>query len=440
MNIVNTLKLNSNKKIEINFDGGELSSDSGLFLMKEFLSAIGLTKILENTFRTTDMAKYRIHNDIDNLLQSLYQIFAGYFEDDRADDLRNEPVMTACLEKDALASQPTMSRFFNRMDADTLEQFNAILKQLRKTLYEMEGRPGTVLFDLDTTLLNAYGKQEGAAWNFHYGEEGYHPQLCYNGLTGDLIRAELRDGTDYCSKDVASFMEPVFHEFTVDYPFTNLFVRGDSGYAAPELYMACEKYGAQYAIRLKANQVLYKEAGALDQQLYEQTREDTVSYAVVYGDFIYQAGSWDIPRRVTVKIEKPADSMEHRFTFIVTNMTASPEFVVNFYCGRGQMENFIKECKKDFDFSAVSSSSKVVNANRLQVHVLAYNLINMMRRLVFPDALKRLRMESIRIKLIKIASRVVRHGRKIIFRLCSSNPYKQEFTQIMQNILNLSSV
>ena len=440
MNIVNTLKLNSNKKIEINFDGGELSSDSGLFLMKEFLSAIGLTKILENTFRTTDMAKYRIHNDIDNLLQSLYQIFAGYFEDDRADDLRNEPVMTACLEKDALASQPTMSRFFNRMDADTLEQFNAILKQLRKTLYEMEGRPGTVLFDLDTTLLNAYGKQEGAAWNFHYGEEGYHPQLCYNGLTGDLIRAELRDGTDYCSKDVASFMEPVFHEFTVDYPFTNLFVRGDSGYAAPELYMACEKYGAQYAIRLKANQVLYKEAGVLDQQLYEQTREDTVSYAVVYGDFIYQAGSWDIPRRVTVKIEKPADSMEHRFTFIVTNMTASPEFVVNFYCGRGQMENFIKECKKDFDFSAVSSSSKVVNANRLQVHVLACNLINMMRRLVFPDSLKRLRMESIRIKLIKIASRVVRHGRKIIFRLCSSNPYKQEFTQIMQNILNLSSV
>lgn len=440
MNIVNTLKLNSNKKIEINFDGGELSSDSGLFLMKEFLSAIGLTKILENTFRTTDMAKYRIHNDIDNLLQSLYQIFAGYFEDDRADDLRNEPVMTACLEKDALASQPTMSRFFNRMDADTLKQFNAILKQLRKTLYEMEGRPGTVLFDLDTTLLNAYGKQEGAAWNFHYGEEGYHPQLCYNGLTGDLIRAELRDGTDYCSKDVASFMEPVFHEFTVDYPFTNLFVRGDSGYAAPELYMACEKYGAQYAIRLKANQVLYKEAGVLDQQLYEQTREDTVSYAVVYGDFIYQAGSWDIPRRVTVKIEKPADSMEHRFTFIVTNMTASPEFVVNFYCGRGQMENFIKECKKDFDFSAVSSSSKVVNANRLQVHVLAYNLINMMRRLVFPDSLKRLRMESIRIKLIKIASRVVRHGRKIIFRLCSSNPYKQEFTQIMQNILNLSSV
>lgn len=132
--------------------------------------------------------------------------------------------------------------------------------------------------------------------------------------------------------------------------------------------------------------------------------------------------------------------MKHRFTFIVTNMTARPEFVVDFYCGRGQMENFIKECKNDFDFSAVSSSSKAVNANRLQVHVLAYNMMNMMRRLVFPDSLKRNRMETIRIKLIKIASRVVRHGRKIIFRLCSSSPYKQEFAQIMQNILNLSFV
>lgn len=184
--------------------------------------------------------------------------------------------MTSCLEKDALASQPAMSRFFNRMDTDTLEQFNDILKQLRKTLYEMEGRPATVLFDLDTTLLNAYGNQEGAAWNFHYGEEGYHPQLCYNGLTGDLIRAKLRDGTDYCSKDVASFMEPVFHEFTVDYPFTNLFVRGDSGYATPELYMACEKYGAQYAIRLRANQVLYP--AVLSENLQKRFHKESEPY------------------------------------------------------------------------------------------------------------------------------------------------------------------
>ena len=235
MSIVNTLTLNSNHKIQLSFNGGELSSDSGLFLLKEFISAIGLRGILKDTFKTTDVAKYRIHTDIENLLQTLYQIFGGYFEDDRADDLRNEPVISACLEKDSLASQPTLSRFFNRMDEHTLKQFNSILRQLRRKVYQVSGMPNLIIFDLDTTLLNTYGKQEGSAWNYHYQEEGCHPQLCYDGVTGDLIRAELRDGTSYCSKDITDFMEPIFQEYIQDYRFSNMFVRGDSGFATPEL-------------------------------------------------------------------------------------------------------------------------------------------------------------------------------------------------------------
>ena len=43
--------------------------------------------------------------------------------------------MTAILEKDALASQPTLSRFFNRMDEDTLSQLNQVIRELRKIIY-----------------------------------------------------------------------------------------------------------------------------------------------------------------------------------------------------------------------------------------------------------------------------------------------------------------
>ena len=437
MDIVNTLKLNSNPKIEIDFSGGELSSDSGLFLMKEFLNQIGFTDILKECFSTTDKAAFRKHSDIENLLQTMYQIFAGYFEDDRADNLRNEPVFTACLEKDKLASQPTMSRFFNRLDEETVEQFNVIMRKLRKVIYSIEGRPNSMLFDLDTTLLNTYGEQEGAAWNFHYGDTGYHPQMCFNGLNGDLIRLQLRKGTQYCSTDVTEFMKPVFEEFASDYPYTNLFVRGDSGYAAPELYEQCEQFNAQYAFRLKANAVLYKLSEALDEKLSKATQEDVVSYAVVYGEFTYQAGTWSKARRVVCKIEKPADSMEHRFTFVVTNMSACPELVIAFYCGRGQMENFIKECKNDFDFAALSSKTMVVNDNRLRIHALVYNIVNAMRRLVFPRHLREARLETIRINLIKIASRIVRHGRKLLYRLCSSCAYQSEYRQIMDNIHSL---
>jgi hypothetical protein len=437
MDIVNTLRLNSNPKIEIDFSGGTLSSDSGLFLMKEFLYQIGFLDILKKYFATTDTASYRIHTDVENLLQALYQIFAGYFEDNRADKLINEPVITVCVGKDSLASQPTMSRFFNRLDEKTLDQFNKILRQLRKLIYKITGAPNYVMFDIDTTLLNTYGNQEGAAWNFHYQDDGYHPQLCFDCVTGDLIKMQLRKGTQYCSTGIAEFMKPIFEEYTKNYPYTHLMLRGDSGYAAPELYELCEHYGVYYIIRLKVNARLYTLAADLDEKLAEQTKENMIAPSEVYGEFMYQADSWSKPRRVVCKIEKPRDSMEHRFTFVVTNSDGPAELVINIYCGRGAMENLIKECKNDFDFAAVSSKSMVVNSNRLQIHGLAYTLFNYMRRLVLPAHLIKARMETIRLNLIKIASRVVKHGRRLQFRLCSSYPYQEEFVEIMNNIHSL---
>ena len=83
-------------------------------------------QLIRCIFKTKDRAKRREHKDDENLLQMILQIIAAYFTDDNADELTNEPVFTAMLEKDALASQPTLSRFHNRMGEDTLEQFNEI--------------------------------------------------------------------------------------------------------------------------------------------------------------------------------------------------------------------------------------------------------------------------------------------------------------------------
>ena len=70
----------------------------------------------------------------------------------------------------------------------------------------------------DSTLLATYGKQEGEGFNFHYHAHGYHPLLCYDGLTGDLLKAELRNGTQYCSNDADAFMIPLMKEFRDKYP------------------------------------------------------------------------------------------------------------------------------------------------------------------------------------------------------------------------------
>lgn len=292
MSIVNTFSLQSNRQIKINFDGSDLSSDAGLLLIKEFISKLGIERLLNRSFKTNDSAVFRYHTDRDNLLQMIYMIMAGYFEDDASDELTKDPIFKAVLEKSALASQPTVSRFFNRMDEDTLKQFQEISQILRKRIYSIQ-MPQAVILDLDSTLLAAYGKQEGRAFNFHYRSNGYHPLVCYDGITGDLIKIQLRDGAAYSCTGVTDFLQPILDEYLNDYPTIHLLLGGDSGFATPDLYKQCEENGTSYVIRLK--------------------------------------------------------------------------------------ENFIKESKSGFDFSAVSSHNRIVNANRVQVHALAYNIFNWFR-------------------------------------------------------------
>ena len=351
MNSLRDTSLESNPYLKINFDGGDLSSDAGLLLIKEFAEKIGLVKLVYRLFKTNDPALYRFHIDPENLLQMIYQTIGAYFEDDCAD--------------------------------------------------------------------------------------GYHPLLCFDGITGDLLKLELRDGTHYCSKGADKFMIPLMQEFRTKHPSLPLYLRGDSGFASPELYDACEDNDCKYAIRLKINKTLIAFAEDKAEALRRATMRNMVDYAVTYGEFMYQANTWKHPRRVVFKIEKPQNQMTFMYTFIVTNMESEPYKVIQFYCGRGKMENFIKEGKDGFDFSAVSSKSKIVNANRLRLHALAYNLFNWFRRLALAANMRKLRIDTVRLKLMKIAARAVHSARYTTFKLCSSCPYKDEFYETLQNIRGL---
>ena len=407
MYIVKDTALESNPYLKINFDGGDLSSDSGLLLIKEFAEKIGLVQLVYQLFQTNDSATFRIHIDPENLLQMIYQIIAAYFEDDCSDELTVDPVFKAILNKPMLASQPTISRFFNRMDQTTLKQFDQIDSKMREIIYTIQS-PEQMVFDLDSTLLNTYGEQEGEAFNYHYQAHGYHPLLCYDGITGDLLKVELRDGTHYCSKEADEFMIPLLQEYRSKYPSLPLYLRGDSGFAAPELYEACEENDCKYAIRLKQNKTLISLASDKANELQEATKFNTTDYQFVF-----------------------------MYTFVVTTMESKPYQVIRFYCARGKMENFIKECKDGFDFSSVSSRSKVVNANRLRMHALAYNLFNWFRRLVLAVSMRKQRIDTVRLKLLKVAAKVVRSARYITFKLCSSCPYKEEFYETLHNIQRL---
>lgn len=215
-------------------------------------------------------------------------------------------------------------------------------------------------------------------------------------------------------------------------------LRGDSGFATPALYKQCEENGTSYVIRLEENGILREKASHLVDKLDEITKKNKVDYAVVYGEFLYKAGSWSYERLVVYKAEKPENQMVCMYTFVVTNMDSSPEYLIKFYCKRGLMEHFIKESKSGFDFASVSSRTRIVNANRLQVHALAYNIFNWFRRLVLSANTRKQRIDTVRLKLLKIAVKVVHSARYITFKLCSSCPYKNEFYKTLSNIDKLN--
>ena len=318
------------------------------------------------------------------------------------------------------------------MDEDTLNQFLAIARVLRKKIYSIQ-MPSAVILDLDSTLLDAYGRQEGRAFNFHYQNNGYHPLVCYDGMTRDLIKIQLRNGTQYSCTGVVDFLQPILDEYLNDYPAIRILLRGDSGFATPDLYKQCEENGISYVIRLKENGILREKASDLVDELDDITRNNKVDYAVAYVEFMYKAGPWPYERRVVCKVEKPENQMVYMYTFIVTNMDSSPEYFIKFYCKRGLMENFIKENKSGFDFASVSSHTRIVNAYKLQVHSLAYNIFNWFRRLALSANMRKQLIDTVRLRLLKIAAKVVHSARYITFKLCSSCPYKKEFYETLSN-------
>jgi len=430
--------LNFKRHLKINFEGGNLTSDAGLVLYREFDEKIGFSKTIKDNLEVEDRsADARTHKNQDIAIQRIYQRIAGYTTDDNADELRHDPIFTNILDKEALASQPTISRFNNRVTVETLKSYQQINEKLQDRIYS-EAMPEHIVFDIDSTNFKTYGDQYGSDYNSHYAANGYHPLLMFDGLTGDLIKAELRSGNVYTSRQVVRFVGPVLKRYINKYPSITRIIRADSGFATPELYEISEQLDTLYAIRLKVNSTLYKLACEFAERMDSLRKRDVISSHVIYGEFMYKASSWKKERRVVVKLEKPEGQMLYNYTFIVTNMTLFPEDVVKFYCNRGTMENFIKEGKLGLAFDKMSSSDFVANANKLQETVLAYNLNNWFRNICLEKtSMKSMKIETIRIKLIKIAAKIIKGGRYLKFKLCSSCPYKQEFWTILNKIQSI---
>lgn len=291
-----------------------------------------------------------------------------------------------------------------------------------------------VVLDMDSSESPVHGNQEGSAYNGHFGSVCYHPLFVFNQF-GDCEAAELRPGNVHSAKGWRELLEPVLDR----YRDTNqkIYFRGDAAFASPDVYEHLEESGILYAIRLKANNNLYRE---IEHLLTRPVGRPPKKPRVFYHSFSYRAASWTRSRRVVAKVEWHQGELFPRVGFIVTNLQRKASNVTRFYNQRGKCEQWIKEGKLALSWTRLSCTRFTCNQVRLALFVLAYNVGNFLRRLALPREVSHWSLRSVQLKLVKIGARVTSHSRRTIFHCAEVAVSAVLFADLLERINGLAPV
>jgi len=295
----------------------------------------------------------------------------------------------------------------------------------------LEPKAKKVILDIDSSESPVYGNQEGSAYNGFFESTCYHPLFVFNQF-GDCEGAVLRPGNVHSADGWRKFLEPIVKKYKkMD---KKLYLRGDAAFTSPDIYEYLEDKGVLYAIRLKANNNLSRE---IDHLMTRPVGRPSRKPKVFFHDFSYRAASWKKPRRVIAKVEWHEGELWPRISFIVTNMSRTPENVVHFYNRRGTCEQDIKEGKNALTWTRLSCSRFSSNQVRLALFVLAYNLGNFMRRFALPREVSHWSLTSIQLKLIKIGAKIISHSRMLVFQMAEIAVPEKLFRSMLSRIHRL---
>ena len=404
------------KKISVAFDGGRLSSDGGVMLLRDVERRLGLAELLAGCLRDRHDPCRIDHEIVEMLRLRMFLIAAGYEDADDCDSLRADPVFKMAVGRlpetgAALCSQPTMSRLENAPSRLEIARMMAAMVDLFCMSWARP--PQAITLDIDDTLDRVHGRQQLSLFNAHHDERCFLPIHIYEAKSGKPVAVILRPGKTPSGTEVRTIVKHVVRRIRRHWPSTRICWRGDSHYARREAMDWCEEHGIDYVFGLAGNDVLHARIRATADDLCVRRAEGGQDKRRTWAEFRYAAKSWAKPRRVVARLEATTSGFDARYV-VTTLADPSERLYETVYCARGQAENFIKLHKTQLASDRTSCRSPRANQFRLILHTAAYWLLHTLRAAAPKRSYwKTAEFTTLRLRLLKIAARVVEGAARI---------------------------
>jgi Transposase DDE domain group 1 len=428
------------KAIVARFDGGRLSSEGGLLALREIEHRLGVADRLAACL-TDPRAPERVEHRLAEIIRfRMLMIAAGYADGNDADTLRRDPMFKLALERlpsdDELCSQSTISRLENLPDTRALLRLGrALIEQYCASFRQV---PKRIILDVDDTFDRVHGAQQLRLFNAYHDDYGFQPIVVFDG-EGRFVTALLRPGRRPGGREIRGFLRRLVGAIRATWPRVEILLRADSHYTAPEVLDWCRANRVDWVLGLAPNAALRRHVEALEKTTAERFRAAPARGKVRrFKKFYDAAQSWSRVERIIARVEAGPEGTDTRL--IVTNLAGGhpKKLYQGLYCARGQAENHIKAWKNHLAADRTSCHQAEANQFRLFLHAGAYWLLWSMRRLMPKrSAWRVMQFDTLRLRLIKIAARVVELKKQVKIHLPSSAPDQPIFRLALDRLPRL---